>query len=215
MKLRFLLSFIIYTTFTFSQSDSVKIRGTVIDSYTRAPIEHFNVVLSKKYGSQLSTIKTDKNGNFEFNELKSEFIYIILSDSGYIRKSISSRDTSSVVNFTVKLRPQNHVHSQIDVDSTLVGSRIKNVLQEFRLEASDINEISEPPGISRGFDFELGDSTIVYIFTERTPYFKRNERKWKNQKIIGVGIARMDGTTSYFGDGRPLIIRLTNKYLIE
>ncbi len=210
-----LLTLIVCAVNVYGQSDSVRIKGHLINSFTKDPIVNFEVILSKKYGTQIKTTTTDKNGNFEFIDLISKSFLLILSDSGFIEKSIYSKDSTSIVNFEIRLRPKNQSHSYHDIDSTIIGSKIKLVLNKFTLDNTDINEIHEPPFISRGFDFELGDSTIVYIFTERFPIFRRNERKWLNQKVIGVGISRVDGTTNYYGDGRPFIIRLSNKYLIE
>jgi hypothetical protein len=215
MRIYTLIYFIIFSSGIFSQADSVKIIGRLVDSYSHKPIENFEVILTKKYGTQIKKTKTDKNGKFEFEDFKSESIYIILSDTGYIEKHLFFKDTNSIVNLEFKLRSRKHTLSHYDIDSTMIGSKVKQILKIFSLDITDINEINEPPGISRGFDFELGDSTIVYIFTERTPSFRRDERDWMNQKIIGIGISRIDGLISYYGEGKPLIIGLYNKYLIE
>ncbi|MEN9440117.1 MAG: hypothetical protein RLZ33_193 [Bacteroidota bacterium] len=213
-KIIFGLFFLQIVTFSFSQTDSVLVKGILTDAISRKPIQNYKVVLTSKYGTHLLNTITDNKGRFEFNTEKKKY-FLELNNQQYIDKSIYITDTNKVIDLEIILRPRNQRLTNLDIDSTVINSKIKAVAKKFTLDLTDLHEITEPPGVLRGFDFELGDSTIIYLFVDRTSSFRQTKRKLYNQKIIGLGISRKNGEINYYGDGRPYIITLHNKYYEE
>ena len=213
-KIIFGLFFLQIATFSFSQTDSVLVKGILTDAISRKPIQNYEVVLSSNYGTQLLKTKTDNIGRFEIKTVKKKFL-IELNNQQYIDKSIYITDTNKVIDLEIILRPRNQSLTHFYIDSTVINTKIKSVAKKFTLDLTDLHEIIEPPGALRGFDFELGDSTIIYLFIDRTSSFRHTKRKLYKMRIIGLGISRKDGIINYYGEGRPYIIRLNNKYFEE
>jgi len=215
MKIISFLILLSYSAIFYCQEDSVKIEGRLFDSYSNLPIENYKVVLLKNYGSKVDSIKTDRHGKFNFHFATPDYYYLLFSDDGYIEKTYSSVDTNSIVNVSVKLRPQNRRYTYNDIDSTLIGKKMKTAFKNLSLDITDVNKIYEPPGILRGIDFELGDSTEVYLLTNRTPQRRFNRKEFMKLRIVGVCILKVDGSTNCYGEASPFVIRFENKYFIN
>lgn len=213
-KIIFGLFFLQIITFSYCQTDSVLVKGTLIDAISRKPIKNYKVVLSSKYGNHLLNAVTDNKGRFEFNTEKKK-CFLELKNQEYIDKSIYITDTNEVIDLEIKLRPRNQSLTYLDIDSTLINSKIRSVAKKFTLDLTDLNMINEPPGALRGFDFELADSTMIYLFVDRTKSYGRKKRQLYKQRIIGIGISRNNGEVYFFGEGKPLKISLKNKYFEE
>ncbi len=213
-KIIFGLFFLQIVTFSFSQTDSVLVKGVLTDAISRKPIQNYEVVLSSNYGTQLLKTRTNNNGRFELKTIKKKYI-IELNSQQYIDKSFYLRETNNVIDLEIILRPRNQSLTYLDIDSTIINSTIKSVAKKFTLDFTDLNEINEPPGALRGFDFELGDSTIIYLFVDRTASYIQTKRKLYKMKIIGLAISRKNGEINYYGEGKPLKVGLYNKYFEE
>lgn len=48
--------------------------------------------------------------------------------------------------------------------SSLIGKKIKVILDNYNLTIEQVNVIQEPPMIFRGINFELSDSSSVFTF---------------------------------------------------
>jgi hypothetical protein len=213
-NLIFCLFFLQIATFSYSQTDSVLIKGILIDAISRKPIQNYKVILSSKYGTHLINDVTDNKGRFEFKTEKKKY-FLELNNQQFIDKSIYITDTNEVIDLEIKLRPRNQNWTYLDIDSTLIKSKIRSIAKKYTIDLTDLNMINEPPGALRGFDFELADSTIIYLFIDRTKSFGRKKRQLYKQKIIGIGVARNNGEVYFFGEGKPLILSLKNKYFEE
>lgn len=210
-KIIFSLFFLQLVAFSFGQQDSAVIKGTLKDAISKKPIQKYTVILSSKYGTYLNSTVTDIKGRFEFKIEKKKF-QLEFNNQEYIDKSFFINDTNDVINLNVNLRPRNQTLTYADIDSSVINSKVRTVAKKFTLDLTDLDIISEPPGALRGFEFELPDSSIIYLFIERTGYFRKNKRKLLKQKIIGLGISRNNGEVYFFGEGKPLKVSLNNKY---
>jgi hypothetical protein len=200
-------------TFSFGQLDSVLIKGVLIDAISKQPIQNYELVLSSNFGTQVQTTKTDNCGRFQIKTVNKKY-YLELKNPHYIDKSFFLTGTKQTLNLEIALRPRNQGITYLNIDSTLIHSTIKSIAKKFTLDFSDLNQINEPTGIIRGFHFELGDSTIIYLFIERTVYLKQSKSKLFKKRIIGLAISRNNGVTTYYGDGKPYIMKLHNKYFV-
>jgi hypothetical protein len=196
--------------------DSTKVSGLLIDSYSKKILPNMALSVSSSFGTDRQIIKTDSNGKFNTLIPRNKLASISYNGSRFIEKSIyiRSNDESEQVQFT--LRSTNGFPITADIDSTLISQKIGTMLKNYNLELSDLNPIFEPPGICRGFIFQLADSTTINVFIQRTVWLGERKRSTvAKEKIIGLAIAKLNGEVEAYGTGKPLISVIRNKYFEE
>ncbi len=207
---------ILFTSISFGQSDSILIKGKLIDSYSKKAAPNIEVILYVGYGVNTIITTTNESGEFEIKSIKENAYSINLNHDEYIHKRLYIKDDSETIKLKINIRPKNNSFTYLDVKENLLSKKVKSVFKAFSLQFDDIHVIYEPPFIARGFRFELGDSTLVFIFIDRIGGISNNgEKKLPKQKIIGIGISRVDGTITSAGEGRPYIVRMGNPYFVE
>lgn len=192
--------------------DSTNVSGILTDSYNNKPIANLTLIVSYSY-IQKKYIRTNSDGKFKFQVPNNESFSISYEGSEYIEKSIYIPQSKLKDPIQLNLRSTTIFSEISQIDSTLVSQKVSTIMKKYHLDFSDINPIFEPPGICRGFRFQMADSTTINIFIERTFWvFGMKENVVIKEKVIGMAIAKLNGDIETYGEGKPLVYDITNKY---
>jgi hypothetical protein len=191
--------------------DSTIVMGKLICSESKKPLSGFFVSLIYKYNSELHGL-TDSLGLFTFTIPKEQSYSLIVVHPNYVEKTIFVNSSEKKIQL-LKVRPRANASTVSDIDTNLIGKSVKQLLKANKMEFDDMHVIFEPPGICRGLQFELGDSTTVNVFINRAVYFNHlPAKKILKQKITGFTLAPVNGQVEYFGSGRPPVNNVENRY---
>jgi len=192
--------------------DSVSISGKLINRCKDIPASNIKVTITRTYGMHPIETFTDSNGCFNFTYPKSKDYYLCFDDPDYILKSVTIKDS---IFREFEIRERACSLKPLYFSRRLLGKSVKSVLEKEKLSKDDLAVIQEPPFIIRGLSFEIGDSSQIFLFVQRLPYNRENPENYREEKIIGVAIAKPNGAIKFFGKGLPLVCSLENKYFLE
>ena len=210
-----LLLLFLLPVFGFTQSDSVTIMGKVLNAYTGEPLNNVPVELLLAYGTQADIILSNADGTYQFTSSRHNRYYLLIEEKEYIRKSFAIKDSNDVVEYDLRVRPRTETLSSSAIDSTDLGSFTRKIFKRFSLDERDISIINEPPGKTRGFKFELADSSLVYILIEKAILGREQFKEIKKEKIVAIVIANVDGTHTQYGSWEWFHTSFYNPYVLD
>jgi hypothetical protein len=192
--------------------DSINVSGILIDSYNNKPIANITLTINWSYNTK-KDFRTNSEGKFTVKIPFNNSVSIAYEGTEYIEKSIYLNQSKLKETIQFKLRSTTVFPKTSDIDSTLVAQKVKTIMKKYLLDFSDMNPIFEPPGICRGFRFQMADSTTINIFIEKTVWIQGEKEKIvTKEKVTGMTIAKLNGEVETYGIGKPLICNITNKY---
>lgn len=156
-------------------------------------------------GGYDKTTSTENSGSFTFVKIKKDNSYVIsCAKSGYLSKTeiyrqniTKSKDT---VFISIQLRQRNvAIINTSQISDKDLGLTIEKAIKKFKIDTTECMLQNEPPGISRGIEAELGDSTIIYLQIPRKANFNNHFSNILNEKITGIGLAFPDCSKKQFG----------------
>lgn len=151
------------------------------------------------------TTSTESTGSFIFKKVKKDNSYIIsCKKANYLSKTkIYSQNTTiskDTVFILIQLRQRNAaVINTSQISNKDLGLTIEKAIQKFKIDTTECLLQSEPPGISRGIQAELGDSTIIYLQISRKANFDNHFSNILKEKVTGIGLAFTDCSKKQFG----------------
>lgn len=166
------------------------------------------------------TSYTDKKGHFKigYPNPQKNWYYFYIERDGFLPKTlfIDLSPNDIHIDTLIVLRTRKGFwYDSKQIDSTHLGITVSQAIQKYKLDINSCRVINEPPGISRGFTTELGDSSFVCFMINR--HFDTTIKRMINifdSTIIGIGIADTNGKETYFGRG--FIWRgISNPYYVE
>lgn len=178
--------------------------GIVVDQDGK-PVIDVNV---KVYliNDNILPIITDKKGRFHFfdSSYNDHHYSLYFEKSGYLSKKIELNffkyNKDSLNNIIVVLRNR----SSVIIDTTLItendlGIKIKDAIIKYKLDIQEMKIEEEPPGVFRGIETELSDSSILYLQFPRNECLDRDSLDLMNQVITGIGLINKNCDIKYFG----------------
>jgi hypothetical protein len=200
---------------SYGQSDSIAISGNVTNSISKNSIKGVSVIYVIGYGKDSVITNTDKTGEFQITIPRTKHLnYLSFVHPDYLKKNINLSHLELKKNLNIKIRERKIAKTSTNLDSSLIGKSVSKILKTLELEINDLHIIYEPPGICRGFEIELGDSSFVKLYIERfgghNPY--KGTTKVFRKPMIGYCIASMDGKTVNVGTG--IRYQCFNEYVI-
>lgn len=201
--MKYLISFctlIIFTSFCKAQ-DNVLILGKVIDQNGK-PISEVKVQLLE--GDHYNTL-TDSIGRFMFKNIPRDNSVIIrggkencLSKTEIYRYK-TANDTVDIT-FTLRERATARIETS-KISEADLGITIQEAIIKFKIDTTEASLQTEPPGVARGLEAELGDSTIIYLQIGRDENMSFDFNPILNKRIVGIGLAFTNCKTKQFGTG--------------
>jgi len=217
MKTLFTITILISFYLTYGQAPTI-ISGTLVDENGRpvdAAMFHYGLNNATE-----DTSYTDKKGRFKIpypNPQKNWYYFYIERDGFLPRTLFIKLSTSNIhIDTSIILRTRKgYWYDSKQIDSTHLGITVRQAIQKYRLDINSCRVINEPPGVSRGFRTELGDSSYVSFMINR--YFDTTIQKMTNildSTIVGISVADTNGKDRYYGRGF-LWRGTSNPYFIE
>jgi hypothetical protein len=173
---------------TFSQSDSIEVTGTLINSYTNKSLGKQMISFNTdRYGFNSIAIITDEKGVFRFTSPVKEVYSFSLDPRKYVRKR-SSFSHEYVLNkqIVIYARPLSDSKLVSDIDTTVIGMKVNLVIKQQKLRDTDIIFIQEPPGKYRGIRFldNTANEISLYINRDQLKLHKIPRGPHRQEKIL-------------------------------
>jgi hypothetical protein len=186
--------------------DNVTIAGKVVDQNGQ-PLKEVKIRLLLTAEANHYTT-TNKAGVFLLKNIKRNDSYIVGGEKDtylskteiYYHDKKKSKDTAYL---TFSLRQRSTAIIEIsDIGEKDLGITIEEAIKKFKIDTTEALIQKEPPGIARGIESELGDSTIIFLQINRKPSFsQRGYKHILNEKVIGIGLAFTNCKTKRWGTG--------------
>lgn len=202
-----LLSIFLLLTFAVSSSaqDNVLIFGKVVDQNGQ-PLSDVKVRLSLTGGVDYNTV-TDNNGLFTLKKIPRDDSYIIGGKKDkYLSKTeiysydqSKSKDTAHIC-FSLRERAVATINTS-KIGKADLGITVQEAINKFKIDTTEAILQNEPPGVARGIQAELGDSTILYLQINRKESFRFDFQHILNEKVVGIGLVFTNCKTKHWGTG--------------
>lgn len=156
-------------------------------------------------GGYDKTTSTGNTGSFIFTKIKKDYSYIISCEKPdylgktetYSQNTKKSKDTVFIV---IQLRQRSTaIVNTSQISDKDLGLTIEKAIKKFKIDTTECILQNEPPGISRGIQAELGDSTIIYLQIPRKANFDNHFSNILKEKVTGIGLAFPNCSKKQFG----------------
>lgn len=218
MKTLITISLLISFKLACGQAPTI-ISGTLVDEKGN-PVE----AAMFHYGLNNATEDTsysDKKGQFKIaypTNSQKNWYYFYIEKDGFLPKTLFIDLSPNEIHLDtpIVLRTRKGFwYDSKQIDSTHLGITVRQAIQKYKLDINSCQVINEPPGVSRGFRTELGDSSYICLMINM--YFDNTIQKMTNvldSTIIGIGVADTNGNEKYYGRG--FVWRgISNPYYLE
>lgn len=232
-RLIFIIALFLMNSYTFSQSSENSLTGTIVDQATKAPMELVNVVVFKTSdSSQVAGTTTDKNGNFQFDNLNRGEYYLKITFIGFeTLKTRSVKIANSKIDLgklEIKINPIALGDVEVTAEKGMfvnsIDRKIYNVEKDIITQTGSASELLQNiPSVSVDIDgnVSLRGASNVTIFIDGKPsLLMRKNSAVVLQQLPANSIERVEVITNPSAKYKPdgiggiinLVLKKTSRY---